>query len=526
MKRKDPPSVTMPNKGIIRRHGPAQTVYIYYTLRAYRNKKGRPTSETALIGKLAPDGISLVPNSRYFELFPRVVPPASMPVIDDIRSNGITRTFEALADSMGLTSCLKQAFPAEYRAVMTASIYMAECGNVMAYIDDWLDVTDAPDRTMTSQGISRLFAGITPVKRKEFLGQWVKEHSDIGHIAYDVTSISTHSDALDMAEWGHNRDGESLAQLNVGMFYGITNGIPLYYSLYNGSICDKSHLPYMMGDAIELGIDNVEYVFDKGFVTEENLAHMEQTGMHFLAPCPPSRKDAKALIARIGAKVKDPANWICDEECYGMRTEFNLLGQNLLAHVFYDSARFADRERALYTYISKLAGELQEVTDKRIAKRYRDFFVFQEQMVKSAPLVFIRNEEAISSALAEAGFAVFITNDDTLSPRDVLKLYRRRDEVEKAFDDLKNGIDFKRFKTHTQQTTDGKTFVGFIALILRSHILNLLQKNQTTKDMALTKALLELRKLRYVITATGEKHNLLVTKTQTIIANALGLSFV
>ncbi|MCL2679470.1 MAG: hypothetical protein FWF18_04215, partial [Dehalococcoidia bacterium] len=76
---------------------------------------------------------------------------------------------------------------------------------------------------------------------------------------------------------------------------------------------------------------------------------------------------------------------------------------------------------------------------------------------------------------------------------------------------MENGIDFKRFKTHTQQTTDGKTFVGFIASILRSHIFNLLQKNQTTKDMALTKALLELRKLRYVITATGEKHNLPVT---------------
>jgi transposase len=140
--------------------------------------------------------------------------------------------------------------------------------------------------------------------------------------------------------------------------------------------------------------------------------------------------------------------------------------------------------------------------------------------------VFTRNEAAISKALAEAGFVVFITNDDSLYPKDVIKLYRRRDDVEKAFDDLKNGIDFKRFKTHTQQTTEGKAFVGFIALILRSRMLNLLQQHKDTANITLTKALLELRKLRYVVSSNGEKHYLPVTKTQTIIADALGLSLV
>lgn len=526
MKRKELSPVPMPDKGIIRRQGTGQTIYIYYVMRAYRNKKGKPTSDTALIGKLAEDGLSLIPNLRYFELFSKPTSGDNIPMIDVICSQGTTKAFELLADNTGLLSCLKQSFPKIHTSVLTAAMYMAECGNVMSYIDDWIETTDTPDSTLTSQGVSRLFASITPVMRQGFLKQWTRKHSDVGQIAYDVTSISTHSEALDIAEWGHNRDGESLAQLNVGMFYGITNKLPLYYSLYNGSICDKSHFPHMMGDAVELGIENVEFVFDKGFVTEANLAYMEEAKLRFLAPCPPSRKDARLLISKIGAMVKNTANWINNHDCYGLRIEFSLLGRKLWAHVFYDSTRFAEQERGLYAYVDKLERELNEASDKRIARKYRDFFLFSEEAPSTKHLVFTRNEAAVSGALAEAGFAVFITNDSDLYPEDVLRLYRRRDEVEKAFDDLKNGIDFKRFKTHTQQTTDGKAFVGFIALILRSCMLNLLQQNKATENMTLTKALLELRKLRYIVTANGERRSLPVTKTQAIIADALGLSLV
>ncbi|MCL2631949.1 MAG: transposase [Coriobacteriia bacterium] len=525
MGRRELPEVEMPKKGIVRRRGAGGTIYIYRTIRAYRNDKGKPTSDTALIGKLAEDGVSLIPNTRYFELFPEAARPERAVMIDEIRSGGLTGAFEFLAKMIGLTSSLEQAFPDKHKAILTAAMYIAECGNVMAYIDDWLDVTDAPDQLLTSQSTSRLFASISYAERMAFFRQWVKEHADNSHIAYDVTSISTHSSSLQKAEWGHNRDGESLLQLNIGMFYGMASGLPLYYTLYNGSIVDKSHLSHMMGDADELGIDDVGFVFDKEFVTESNLAYMQEASLRFLAPCPPSRKDARSLIMRIGSGIKDPANWMADEGCYGMRTEFDLLGRKLSAHVFYDSSRFAEQERALYAYIDRLEGELAKASGRRIAKKYRDFFTFSDTH-ETKPLMFSRDNAAVAGALAEAGFIVFITNDETLDPQGVLKLYRRRDEVEKVFDDLKNGIDFKRFKTHTQQSTEGKAFVGFIALILRSRMLSLLQKDKATETMALKKAMLELRKLQYVVTSDGEELYLPVTKTQITIASALGLVLV
>jgi hypothetical protein len=43
--------------------------YVQYTVRAYRNSKGKPTSERVSIGKLDPVSGQLIPNRRYYELY-------------------------------------------------------------------------------------------------------------------------------------------------------------------------------------------------------------------------------------------------------------------------------------------------------------------------------------------------------------------------------------------------------------------------------------------------------------------------
>ena len=59
----------------------------------------------------------------------------------------------------------------------------------------------------------------------------------------------------------------------------------MYYTLNNGSVVDKSHLTHMIGDASKLGIKDVEFVFDKGFVTADNPAYIKEANLRFLAPC-------------------------------------------------------------------------------------------------------------------------------------------------------------------------------------------------------------------------------------------------
>jgi len=51
-----------------------------------------------------------------------------------------------------------------------------------------------------------------------------------GSVCYDVTSISSYSQAMPAVERGYNRDGDDLAQYNLGTFCDECSKTPLYYN--------------------------------------------------------------------------------------------------------------------------------------------------------------------------------------------------------------------------------------------------------------------------------------------------------
>jgi transposase len=54
--------------------------------------------------------------------------------------------------------------------------------------------------------------------------------------------LSSYAEGIDYVEWGYNRDGESLPQINFGVIYAEQVQLPLYYQLYPGSIPDVTTL--------------------------------------------------------------------------------------------------------------------------------------------------------------------------------------------------------------------------------------------------------------------------------------------
>jgi hypothetical protein len=64
------PHVPIPKKKTIYRTNKNKTTYIYYTTKAYRNKKGQPTSKVISIGKKDPQTGQFIPNNNYYKLFP------------------------------------------------------------------------------------------------------------------------------------------------------------------------------------------------------------------------------------------------------------------------------------------------------------------------------------------------------------------------------------------------------------------------------------------------------------------------
>jgi transposase len=126
--------------------------------------------------------------------------------------------------------------------------------------------------------------------------------------------------------------------------------------------------------------------------------------------------------------------------------------------------------------------------------------------------------------LKRAGYFVFRTSDATLTPVNLIALYKNRDIIEKSFYDLKNNLDFYRLRTHTGRTTEGKVFAGFLALILRARIHTLLKSDKNTCRFTIEKALLELKKIKDIRLADGSHITTVLTKTQKAVIDALGLS--
>jgi len=429
-----------------------------------------------------------------------------------------------LAGAIGLRASLERRFPDRWAQMLAAAFYILCEGNVMMYLGDWFDETDVPfAEPMDDQQCSRLFASIAHGERMRFFREWVGGLSEREYIAYDVTSVSTASRGIDIAEWGYNRDGDGLPQVNLGMFYGAESRLPAYYCLYSGSITDKGHLQFMLDSASKLGVGRARFVLDRGFVTEGNLKHMGREGHTFVTALPQGLLESRRLIDGCRGGIRRAANRIGEFGAYGRAVDVELYGSRLRAHVYFDAEKQAMDERELYAHVERLEGELERLGGaKRATRRHTDYFVVEEG--KAGGLKYRRDDAKIDERLGRAGFFILLTNDPALGSGEALGIYRGRDAIEKNFDQLKNGLDFRRLRTHANRTTDGKVFVGFLALALRSQMMKRLKESGALKGLTLEKALLELRKIKAVTYADSSRALMPLTKLQREVLEAMGAS--
>jgi transposase len=521
--------VPMPEKKITYKKGVNGTVYVYYTVRAYRNKQGKPTSDEVAIGKKDVASGMLIPNLRYYEIFSStdkanggILRRPAVP--NKAAACGNVYAMYEVARQTGLLSILEKCFPEKWSQLLAAAFYMLCEGNVMMYLEDWFDETELPfSAVMNDMQCSRIFASISHKERQSFFEEWIKRRSDDEYIAYDVTSISTYSQGIDIAEWGYNRDGERIPQINLGMYYGISSHLPVYYTTYSGSINDKSHLPFMLANTQQLGIKQVKFVLDRGFVTEDNLRYMHNKGYLYVTSVQSNRTEALKLIDTYKDSVRKAANRISEYELYGIPLDFTLSGLSMKAHLYFDPAKQRLDELELYAHLERLEAELEKMgRTKRISKKYTDFFNIVQE--KAEGFAFTQNNEKIDEKLNRAGLFILLTNDPSMSSSEVLKLYRVRDTIEKNFEQLKNQLDFKRLHTHLNRTTDGKVFVGFLALIIRSYFMKRIKENKETKHLTLEKVLRELRKIKTFTLSDMSKLISPLTKLQKTIFTSLGVT--
>lgn len=510
--------VTMPESGIITRRSGTYH-YVYKVISTYRDEKGQPTNKRISIGRLDKKSGMLVPNDNYWLHYGESTIEV-LPEYNSVRSIGAVFAVTEILKTLGVTAMLYSVFGQTLAAkILTIVAYMTCRGNVMEHILDWCESFTLHEQIICDQQASEVFAAIEFDCRMQFFKAWIGRNNEDMYLAYDVTSLSSYAKGIEDTEWGCNRDGDRLPQINLGCYLGYDSGLPLFYVTYPGSIIDKSHMQYMMAYNSELGIDNVTFVMDKGFCSTANVHYMHSERLPYIIGAEVRNKATLSAIEQ----VRDS---ILSMDCrvrhgvYAQRVRGVFYGELSNLHIYYDpilaESHRSDLFRTVETKEEKLS-QLAQLT-KREANSYRSYFDIE--LAPDATFTFTRNYERINAAARNAGFFCLLTSTE-LSSAETLSHYRRKDVIEKGFDELKNHIDMKRIRTHNTKTTDGKLFCAFLALIAVSYM----NKKLSSSELLITKnsLILELEKIK-LITISGRRFLNPLTKTQRLILESFGLS--
>ena len=117
-------------------------------------------------------------------------------------------------------------------------------------------------------------------------------------LIYAITSLSSASRNLEWLEYGYNRDGLDLPQVNLSLVISLEIRMPLLFKLFPGSVTTSVTLRNLAQEARSLGIDNCMFILDRGFYSESNVALLNEANIDFIMPLPFGRRSERASSPR------------------------------------------------------------------------------------------------------------------------------------------------------------------------------------------------------------------------------------
>ncbi len=187
------------------------------------------------------------------------------------------------------------------------AVYLFCGGKAMQNFPDWLSRTYLPKiEPVDGQRISELLLKVdqskmdhyfklrfeqlldTARKKRALANDQHERHRRPLTIAFDSTSISTYSETIDHAEYGHAKRGPDLKQVNLALVCDQLSGEVIYAYEYSGSINDRGSFDHILENMVQAGfaLNEVELVLDRGYKSMHNIQKQLNAGLKFLQGLP------------------------------------------------------------------------------------------------------------------------------------------------------------------------------------------------------------------------------------------------
>ncbi|EFY07185.1 IS1634 family transposase [Succinatimonas hippei] len=336
---------------------------------------------------------------------------------------------------------------------------------------------------------SKLFKSISSKEINGFLKKLNEEVCKLeaenvggGNVYYalDSTSVSTYARHLIKAQYGHNKDGDALKQINILMMVNQETGLPVYYRTYDGDVPDVSTIMHTLRDTVRLGVNRQAVaVCDRGYSSIINLHRFYQSEASFVMNMRTSFRLARDFIIEHRQELEAPDSYIpaigqhavsttkiwkypvnFTTDCAKRRPQ---LKADMHVHIFFDENIKHERKqlitKALACVRTKLAAkETLANNEKCLAER---FLIIKKD--DAGNILSVKTDTAkLAEYLFTAGYRVLVS-DCVTGAVEAHRAYQMRNSVEEAFAVMKQDIGGRRFGTSTDSTTEGKIFTVFIA---------------------------------------------------------------
>ena len=535
--------------GKITRRKMGNNVYVLLeTGRVYDPKRQFNIPHRVTIGKLVAgtDEPLMQPNEKFLELFPeqRPVPQEQAPVRSKTISAGTFIALDAVVREYKLRDLLENAFGSDAGFILDLAAYMIICeDNAAQYYPDYARRHPLFTEGMSvksDSSVSRLLTRMNRDRITAFLDAWNarQDHRQRIYISYDSTNKNSQAGELDLVEFGHPKTDLGLPIINLSLAFDQTNQVPLFYELYPGSIPDVCQLRYLIEKIVAYNYRSVGVVLDRGYFSRANIEFMDEKKIQFLLMV----KGCRALVsdfvtASKGSFETDRACRVSCSDVYGTTIKHKLYDSDKKQryfHLFFNPSKMAQERAMLEARLDAMAFELSKLEGREVEvdAPFNRYFTCHYSGEKKGARKFLFAEEkrdVIKQELELCGYFCIISSEK-MTAQEAYGLYRGRDVSEKLFRADKSFLGARSQRVYSNDAVQAKTFIEFVALIVRNRFYNLLKEQMCRlgtrrNTMTVPGAIRELEKIE-MTRRNGAQYTLdyALTRTQKMLLQSFGLS--
>ena len=523
--------------------------YVYYAYgRKYDPKKKYTVPQNTTIGKCtAEDPEMMYPNTNFLRFFPDVELPEEKDV-QVFRSSclriGTYLVLRRIIAEYGLEEMLSPIIGKDTGLFLDLAIYtIITENNAGQYYPDY-----AYNHPLFTQGmriysdskVSDFLNGLTMDQSIAFQNVWNEnhDHREKIYISYDSTNKNCQAGDIDFVEYGHAKDEQGAPVINYSIAYDTKNAVPLFYEDYPGSIVDITQLQYMLEKAKGYGYRKAGFILDRGYFSKENIHYMDKCGYDFVIMMKGMKELVKDLVLEVkGSFEEDRRYSIRDYKVSGITVQRQLYPsdkEKRYFHIYYNDRKKSSEREHFEANIDRMAEVLRkyEGTQYRPQGAFTKYFdiIYHHEGQPEEKFMYGRElHEVINEEIRLCGYFVIITSEK-MTAEEALELYKGRDASEKLFRGDKSYLGNRTFRTHTDESTQAKIFVEFVALILRNRLHTYLRKQRVANGnrqnyMNVPAAIRELEKIE-MVRLHDQNYHLAhgVTATQKEILKAVGMT--